>query len=233
MVEAVTPTPCRLPRLLTALGALAVLTPAPAAFAHRLDEYLQATIVAVEPGCVRVSIQLTPGVAVAEKVLALLDRDGDGVISDAEAAGYGARLKRDLTLRLDGREAEMKLVSLSAAGPAELRSGWGVVRAEFAAPTEPLTAGAHRISLENWHLPMDSAYLFNAARTKSHSVRITRQLRSENQGTGEIQFTVDEPARPPRAPQIAAGAVALLAAVFAPAWLTRKKASPRPQGETT
>jgi hypothetical protein len=52
--------------------------------AHRLDEYLQSTLVAIEAGDVRLQINLTPGVAVAAQVLALIDRDRDGAISRKE-----------------------------------------------------------------------------------------------------------------------------------------------------
>ena len=82
MVEAVTRTLCRLPLL------LALLAFPSAVFAHRDDQYLQATLVAIEPSGVRLQINLTPGVAVAEQVLAQIDRDRDGVISKNEAAAY-------------------------------------------------------------------------------------------------------------------------------------------------
>src|SRR5215468_9979956 len=71
--------------------------------AHRLDEYLQATLVSIEPGEVHLQINLTPGVAVAEEVLALIDRDRNGTISTNEAAAYGELVKRDLVVRLDQR----------------------------------------------------------------------------------------------------------------------------------
>ena len=47
---------------------LALLAVPSAVLAHRDDQYLQATLVAVEPGGVRLDINLTPGVAVAENV---------------------------------------------------------------------------------------------------------------------------------------------------------------------
>ena len=75
MVEAVTTTLRRLALL------LALLAFPSAVFAHRDDEYLQATLVAIEPSGIRLQINLTPGVDVAEQVLALIDRDQDGVIS--------------------------------------------------------------------------------------------------------------------------------------------------------
>jgi hypothetical protein len=98
MVEAVTRTLSRLPLLLALLGFPS------AVFAHRDDQYLQATLVAIEPSGVRLQINLTPGVAVAEQVLAQIDRDRDGAISKNEAAAYAKLLKGDLTLRVDGRK---------------------------------------------------------------------------------------------------------------------------------
>ena len=74
MVEAVTRTLCRLALL------LALLALPSAVFAHRDDQYLQATFVAIEPSGLRLQINLTPGVAVAEQVLAEIDRDRDGAI---------------------------------------------------------------------------------------------------------------------------------------------------------
>jgi hypothetical protein len=71
--------------------------------AHRLDEYLQATLVTIEPGDIKLQINLTPGVAVAEQVLALIDRDRDGVIFTNEAAAYAEQVRHELTIQLDQR----------------------------------------------------------------------------------------------------------------------------------
>ncbi|TMA57475.1 MAG: hypothetical protein E6J73_19135 [Deltaproteobacteria bacterium] len=91
MVEAVTRILCRLPLL------IALLALPSAALAHRDDQYLQATLVAIEPSGVRLQINLTPGVAVAEQVIAEIDRDRDGAISESEAVDYAEVLRRDLT----------------------------------------------------------------------------------------------------------------------------------------
>ena len=61
-------------------------------FAHRMDEYLQATLVDIEPGDIRLEMNLTPGVSVADAVLSTIDRDHDGVISTNEAHGYAESL---------------------------------------------------------------------------------------------------------------------------------------------
>lgn len=241
-----TPLPAPPALLALALSALlSLLAFPPAASAHLLDEYLQATLVSVEPGDVRLYINLTPGVAVADRVLALLDRDRDGVISADEATAYAELLKRDLTVRLDGRDVELKLAASSVPPPGELRTGMGIMKVEFAAATGPLAAGAHRLTLENRHLPAAGVYLVNAAKPKAGSVRITGQRRNDNQSTGEIEFTV-QPLHPPanasapvasgaaasravasRAVGIVALVAAPLVAVFAGVWRARSSAPRR------
>jgi hypothetical protein len=183
MVEAVTRTLFRLP-LLLALFALPSTV-----FAHRDDQYLQATLVAIEPSGVRLQINLTPGVAVAERVLAQIDRDRDGAISKNEAAAYAESLRRDLTLRIDGRKLELKLTASEFVPPEELRTGSGIIQMEFSAIFVPLAAGSHRLKLENRHLATMSVYLINASQPRFPTVQITRQKRNENQSAGEIEFT--------------------------------------------
>jgi hypothetical protein len=159
-------------------------------FAHRDDQYLQATLVAIEPSAVRLQINLTPGVAVAEQVIAEIDRDRDGAISEDEAAAYADSLKRDLTLRMDGRNLELKLTASEFVPPEDLRTGAGVIQVEFSAISGPLAAGPHRLTLENQHLTSMSVYLINAAQPSSATVQITRQKRNANQSAGEIEFTL-------------------------------------------
>lgn len=182
MVEAVTRTLCRLPLL------LALLALPSNVFAHRDDQYLQATIVAIEPDGVRLQINMTPGIAVAEQVIALID--SDGAISRNEAPAYAELLKRDLTLRIDGRNLELKLTASEFVPPAELRTGSGIIQVEFAAIFGPLAAGPHRLTFENRHLTKMSVYLINAAKPKFTAVRITSQKRNQNQSAGEIEFTL-------------------------------------------
>jgi hypothetical protein len=181
MVETVIMTLCRL--LL-----LALLAFPSAVFAHRDDQYLQATLVVIEPSGVRLQINLTPGVAVAEQVIAEIDRDRDGAISENEAAAYAELLKRDLTLRVDGRDLELKLTGSEFVSPEELRTGSGTVEIEFCAIFSPLAAGPHRLTLENRHLTAMSVYLINGSQPRFATVQISRQKRNENQSAGEIEF---------------------------------------------
>ena len=73
-----------------------VLLLASDALGHRLDEYLQATRVLVATNRIDVSIDLTPGVAVAGQVLAVLDTDRDGQLSDDERAAYAKHVLKDI-----------------------------------------------------------------------------------------------------------------------------------------
>ena len=63
------------------VSALLALSLAGGAAAHRLDEYLQATLIGVTRDGVEVEIQLTPGVAMLPVLMAVIDQDGDGRIS--------------------------------------------------------------------------------------------------------------------------------------------------------
>ena len=74
---------------------LLLLLLATEALAHRLDEYLQATRVSVATNRINLSIDLTPGVTVADQVLAVIDKNVDGQVSKDEGNDYARRfLKR-------------------------------------------------------------------------------------------------------------------------------------------
>jgi hypothetical protein len=61
------------------------------ASAHRLDEYLQATIFSIEKDHVQAFLRLTPGVAVVASVLADIDTNADGILSEGEQRTYAER----------------------------------------------------------------------------------------------------------------------------------------------
>jgi hypothetical protein len=193
------------------------------AFAHRLDEYLQATLVAIEPEGIRLQINLTPGVAVAGKVLAIIDSNHDGVVSTNEGAAYCERLARDLSVKLDGSVVKLKLSAFNVPAPEELRSGSGIIQVEFAVAAGFPAPGRHRFSVLDSHLPEASVYLFNAGLPSSAAVKIIRQTRNENQSFGEIEFSVEGAAGPTRnAPVGFWVAVAGIAGIGCLVWLLRK-----------
>jgi len=192
-VEAVTVLLRRLPLIFVALAAVSLAVISPAADGHVLDEYLQATLVAIEPGDIRLKINLTPGVEIADKVLNQIDLNGDGAIASDESAAYVEMLKRDLTVRLDGRETQLKLTASNFPELAELRTGHGIIQIEFSVAACSFSGGNHRLTFENRHFDSLGVYLFNAGRSQSASIRIVTQNRNRNQSKGEIEFSYAAP----------------------------------------
>src|SRR5579862_8345349 len=79
------------------------------AFAHRIDEYLQATIFSLEENRVQASMRLIPGVIVAPSLIANIDRNGDGVFSDDEEKLYSQRVLDDLTITVNSKSVQPNL----------------------------------------------------------------------------------------------------------------------------
>jgi hypothetical protein len=50
---------------------------------------------------IELSIELTPGVAVADQVLAVIDKNRDGRVSSEEAGAYAQRVLKDIQIKLD------------------------------------------------------------------------------------------------------------------------------------
>jgi hypothetical protein len=180
---------------------IALLAMPSAAFAHRLDEYLQATLAVIEPGEIRLQMNLTPGVAVADQVLTRIHPDDRGAILPREVAAYAESLRHDLIVRLDQRVVALQLTASQSSPPDELRNGSGIIQMEFIAKTGAFKPGAHTLSIQNRHLPAISVYLLNAGQpsffeptpSKMGSIEITAQKRNKSQSDGEIDFTFHPP----------------------------------------
>jgi hypothetical protein len=157
------------------------------AFAHRLDEYLQATIITVENDRVRVSMRLIPGVAVSSIVLASIDTNGDGVISEAEQQTYAERVLRDLSITVDGKSASPTLVSRKFPATEEIKEGLGEIQIEFSVDLAP-GGPERRIVFENHHHNEISAYLVNCLVPRDPSIRILTQNRNEGQSFYQLDY---------------------------------------------
>ncbi|HEX4808571.1 MAG TPA: HupE/UreJ family protein [Bryobacteraceae bacterium] len=109
---------------------VAILSLGVPVFAHRLDEYLQAMIVAIEQGQIHASMRLVPGVAVSSAVIAAIDSDGDGIFSHAEQQTYAREVLGDLTLSVDGHALKPWLRAVSFPAPADMKEGLGEIHIE-------------------------------------------------------------------------------------------------------
>src|SRR3954464_3227923 len=96
-----------------------VLLPAKEAEAHRIDEYVQNTYIDPAPDRTTLELNLTPGVLVAPEMLALIDTDGDGEISETEGDAYANEVLRDITLEVDGEPQPLTLTSSQFPTPLE------------------------------------------------------------------------------------------------------------------
>ena len=160
------------------------------ALAHRLDEYLQAVRIAVGTNRIDLSIELTSGVAVADKLLSVIDRNRDGRVSTDEGTVYAQRVLNDLQLRLDAESVALKLGDNSFPTLEDMKAGVGIIRINAGATIARLQAGTHTLSLTNAHLPEISAHLVNAVVPKDRAITITKQTRNESQTGYELQFGV-------------------------------------------
>ena len=160
------------------------------AFAHRLDEYLQATRIGVATNRIDLTFELTPGVAIARQVLEVVDLDRDGSVSADESSAYAQRFVKDLSIGLDGKAVVLDLMVVSFPAVQEMKGGTGIIQIRAAADVGPINAGNHALTLTNAHLPRISVYLVNALRPKNPAVEIGRQIRDELQKGYRLEFRV-------------------------------------------
>jgi hypothetical protein len=144
--------------------------------AHQLDEYLQATRIAIEHNRIVLEMSLTPGVAVADQIFASIDGDGDDQVSAQEIEAYARTVLRDLALEFDERSYPLTLAGASSPSWSEMHAGVGTVRLEAAADVA-VPPGHHRLHLVNNHRSDIGVYLVNALMPSSRDISIGAQRR--------------------------------------------------------
>jgi hypothetical protein len=172
------------------IGAV-ILLYAKGAFAHRIDEYLQATLLSLEAQRVQASMRLIPGILVSPSVIAGIDTDGDGAFSDNEKRAYAQRVLADLSITLDGRSVRPVLLSWNFPDPPDMREGLGEIHIEYALPYPadlPRHAGNRSLILTNHHLNSTSVYLMNVLVPQDHATHILSQKRNEQQSLYELDY---------------------------------------------
>ena len=172
-------------RIVTAAAVLLCLVRI--ASAHRLDEYLQATIISVDKDHIQASIRMIPGIAVSSSVIASIDSNGDGIISDAEQRAYAERVLGDLSLTVDGKRMQPKLVSVDFPQVELMREGLGEIHIEFTADL-PHGGPNRRLILQNNHQKQNAAYLVNCLVPRYPDIRIVGQTRNERQSFYQLDY---------------------------------------------
>ena len=166
------------------VGALLALSLTEGAAAHRLDEYLQATLIGVTRDGTDIEIQLTPGVAMLPVLMAVIDQDRDGRISSEEERAYVDRVAREVELRVDGVPAPLSLIESNFPTLEAMREGLGTIRMKLRT-----ARSGHELRFENRHLPQVSAYLVNCLADPSDGLVVRRQKRNEAQRSIEFEYS--------------------------------------------
>jgi hypothetical protein len=207
---------------LLVVNALLALSLVPFAAAHRLDEYLQATLIGVARDGVDLEVRLTPGVAILPEWIAVVDLNRDGRISPQEQEAYASRVASDLELRLDGASAGLSLIASDFPALEAMREGLGTIVLRL-----HTTRTGRRLRFKNRHLPQFSAYLVNCLAAAADGLVVTRQARDEAQRSIEFDYSFN--VTTPRAawirpgPAFAAAIGLLLAARLAHLLYTTKR----------
>ncbi|MGX7345353.1 hypothetical protein ACWM9A_05575 [Acetobacter pasteurianus] len=161
------------------------------AWAHRLDEYLQATVIDVSRQEIDIVLRLTPGVDVAPQVLHQIDTDGDGGLSAQEQQRYTQHVISQLSLALDGTSLPIKLKDCVFPGMLELQTGRGTISLHLRAQAV-LKPGRHKLRYNNQGSGPDTVYLVNALLPHDPAIHIQSQKRLSNQAVYDLDFTVDQ-----------------------------------------
>jgi hypothetical protein len=161
--------------------------------AHRLDEYLQATRVALTPKCLRLELDLTPGSNIAASVVSRIDVDHDRRFSGAEAEIYARLVLRDVSVWLDGMALDLGLQHVEVPTPEEMHDGVGAIRIVATTATVP-TRSRHQLKLRNNHDTARGVYLVNVLVPEADEVIITGQSRDGRQQEFSVEYELRSPA---------------------------------------
>lgn len=167
-----------------------------AASAHVLDQYLQIAQIALRPDGAQIELRLTPGVGVAQNIIALMDTNGDGLLTDAEKRAYAERVRQDLILKINSQPRPLRLTATDFPSLQAMREGVGAIRLTFLSETDLTQNGSQQLEFQNHHLPQTSVYLANALVPSSDTITVQQQRRDATQCELRIDFRVAAAASP-------------------------------------
>jgi hypothetical protein len=162
--------------------------------AHRLDEYLQSTLISVGQDQVEVEIRLTPGVAVLPVVMAMIDRNHDGRISADEERAYAERVLSEVALDSDGQAIRLTVVGRSFPAVEDMKQGLGTIQLSLRGERRV----GHEMRFVNRHFAGISVYLVNCVLPASGGLRIGRQIRDNLQTEIRFEYALTPGAPIPR-----------------------------------
>jgi hypothetical protein len=188
------------------------------AFAHPVDECLQAAYLQLGPDSLELELDLTPGERVAPQLLGLIDQNRDGLMAQSEVQGYADRVLEDLHLSVDGIAQTLKLEPVVPPSTQTFLAGGGTIKLNARASLTGV-AGEHRLEFRNNHAAVNSGYLANVF-VQSGEVKILEQKRDATQQDFRVRYKLEP--RAPRLDWVWFPAILVPSALIA-FWLTRTK----------
>jgi hypothetical protein len=173
-------------RRFLASAALALAAQA-TAFAHEVDEYVQAALISLERDHLDVRLRMVPGAEVFSQVFATIDTNADGVVSAAEKQAYARSVVADLSFSLNGQRASANIVAVDVPAVDLMKEGLGEIQLTLRVPVTTRNA-RQKFVLENHHQRGISAYLVNCLKPRDASLRIVSQHRSADQSRYELDY---------------------------------------------
>jgi hypothetical protein len=175
-------------RIVAVAAVLSLVLQAPA-FAHEVDEYVQAALISLERDHLDVQLRLVAGAEVFARLFASIDINRDGAVSEAEKQTYAHAVVRDLAFTLNGQRAAAEIVSIAFPPVDLMKEGVGEIQLALRVPVSK--SGPHqKLVIENHHQPAISAYLMNSLKPRDASLRIVTQRRSADQSRYELDYEV-------------------------------------------
>jgi hypothetical protein len=166
------------------------LAAASPAGAHRVDEYLQASRIAIGIDRVDLEIDLTAGMTVAPEVWGWIDSNRDGQVSKAESEEYAREILRSVALAVDGDRVPITLIEVRVPELRDMGLGVGTIQVRATANVVPEGAGHHQIAYSNTHRSESSVYLVNALVPEDSRIQIAGQRRDNAQYGLTLEYTV-------------------------------------------
>ena len=157
--------------------------------AHRNDEYLQATLLTIERGQIGIELNLTPGQAVWPLVLAMIDRDGDGRLSESERLAYAIKVVQTLSLEVDRLKLELRLLDSHFPLVEAMAAGQESIRLRVHADLPGSWAASRQLRFVNHHAPAISVYLVNCLVPADGEPVIAAQKRDYAQSEIEVEYS--------------------------------------------
>jgi hypothetical protein len=159
--------------------------------AHTLDEVFQGAYLTLAPGEVRLELDVTAGINVAEAVLRVLDADADRTITEAEAEEYARYVLAHSTLSLDGVAVSWRLDRVIVPAYANLELGSDTIKIHAVAERSD-TPGEHAVAYRNSYTPPEARPTANVFLRPGEGwdYRITRQQRGDDGRELIVTYTV-------------------------------------------